>query len=304
MLVECTYFRPLEKARGKRFEATWERLCARLSEPKITSAKGDAPGISLATFRGDHRTLANVERVFAVGIDLDERVPPWDEVEYLFSGSAAFLHSTWSSAIGKLRARVFLRLSRPVTGDEYRRVYRAVVERSESLGLVVDRAASDPSRFWFLPSSPSSLEALNAELARKGLEPSVGLPTFRFAICTGRPVNVDWALHTVPPEPVPRAPAPRSTDAQDDVVERARRWLSVRDPAIEGSGGDRHTFETAVCIVRGFDLDRETAYALLADWNLRCKPPWSERDLRRKVREADERSKAERGFLRDARRGS
>lgn len=306
MLVECTYFRPLEKARGRRFEATWERLCARLSEPKITSAKGDAPGISLATFRGDHRTLANVERVYAVGLDLDERVPPWDEVEHLFSDSAAFVHSTWSSTTEGPRARVFLRLSRPVTGDEYRRVYRAVVERSENLGLVVDRAASDPSRFWFLPSSPSSLEALNAELVRKGLAPSAELPTFRSAICTGRPVNVDWALHTVPPEPVPCAPTPRSTGdrAQDDVVERARRWLSVRDPAIEGSGGDRHTFETAVCIVRGFDLDRETAYALLADWNRGCKPPWSDHALRRKVREADERSNAERGFLRDARRRS
>ena len=104
-----------------------------------------------------------------------------------------------------------------------------------------------------------------------------------------------------PPPPPPRVP---SGDRDANVIERARRWLAVRDPAIEGSGGDRHTFATTVAIVRGFDLDPNDAYALLAEWNLRCKPPWTERDLRRKVREADERSKAERGFLRDARRAS
>lgn len=307
MRVDCTYFPPFEKARGNRFSTTWERLCGRLASPKITSAKSAAPGISLATFRGNHRTLANVERVFAVGLDLDHDVPPWDDVVHLFSDSDAFVHSTWSSTTERERARVFLLLSRPVSGDEYRRVYRAVVDRAEGRDLIVDRAASDPSRFWFLPSCPTSLDALNQELARKELPATSEVPPFRSAVCTGRPVNVDWALHTVPEAaPPPAAAPPRSTvdHSRDDVVDRARRWLAVRDPAIEGSGGDRHTFETAVCIVRGFDLDRETAYALLAEWNRSCKPPWTERDLRRKVRDADERSTSQPGFLRDAPRAS
>lgn len=307
MRVECTYFPPFEKARGTRFATTWGRLVARLAEPKITSTKASAPGVSLATFRGDHRTLATVERVHAVGLDLDHDVPPWDDVVHLFSDSAAFVHSTWSSTWESPRARIFLHLSRPVSGEEYRRVYRAVVERVEGRGLVVDRAASDPSRFWFLPSAPASLDALNQELERKSLPPTSEVPTFRSAICEGRSVNVDWALHTVPEAPPPPAPpVPRRGEepARDDVVDRARRWLSHRDPAIEGSGGDKHTFETAVCVVRGFDLDRETSYALLAEWNRSCKPPWSERELRRKVREADERSSALRGFLRDASRRS
>lgn len=305
MHVECTYFPPGEKARGSRFGASWARLCARLADPKITPAKGAAPGISIATFRSNHRTLANVESVSAVGLDLDENVPAWDDVVHLFSDYAAFLHSTWSSTPAAPRARVFLLLSRRVSGDEYRRVYRAVVQRAEGRGLVVDRAASDPSRFWYLPSSPSSLDALNDELALKRAGPASALPPFAHAICAGRPIDVGWALATVPaeapPPPPPRVDAPRD---RDDVVERARRWLAVRDPAIEGSGGDRHTFETAVGVVRGFDLDRETAYALLADWNRTCKPPWTEPALRRKVREADERSTAQRGFLRDAPRRS
>ncbi len=300
MRVECTYFPPLEKARGTRFATTWKRLCERLAQPRSTGSKGAAPGISLGTFRGNHRKLENVEAVYAVGLDLDSDLPPWKEVVHLFSGHEAFVHTTWTSTPEILRARVFLRLSRPVSGDEYRRVYRAVVDRVSGFGLTVDRAASDPSRFWYLPSRPATLEALNAELERKKLDPVDALPEWQHAICTGRPVNVDWALTTVPPEPPP-APVPerpRSVD-HDKIVERARRWLAVRDPAIEGSGGDRHTWETTVCIVRGFDLDPETAYALLAEWNQRCVPPWTERDLRRKVREANERGQLPRGFLRD-----
>jgi len=305
MRVDCTYFPPFEKARGKRFSTTWQRLCARLIEPKITTTKGAAPGVSLATYRGNHRTLANVERVFAVGLDLDHDVPPWEDVVHLFANSTSLVHSTWSSTPENPRARVFLLLSRPVSAEEYRRVYSAVVGRAEGLGLVVDRAASDPSRFWFLPSIPDSLEALNDELERKNIPAAASLPKFVHALgLTGRPVNVDWALATVPEQAPPVAPPlPRSDDDHGDVVERARRWLSVRDPAIEGSGGDKHTFETAVCIVRGFDLDRETSFSLLAEWNRGCKPPWSERDLRRKI-ETAERSNAERGFLRDARRAS
>lgn len=308
MRIAGTYFRPGEKARGQRFATTWDRLCPRLAKPQRTSAKHAAGGLSLATYRGDHRTLADTELVYAIGLDLDHDVPPWDDIVHLFSGSAALVHSTWSATPDDLRCRVFLPLSRPVDADRCRRVYRAVVERCEGLGLVIDRAASDPSRFWFLPSCPNDVGALNDERARKKLPPVTELPPFRAHVCTGRPVNVDWALHTVPAEAPPPAPPPPAERPRvgdhDRIVERAARWLAHRDPAIEGSGGDKHTFETACSIVRGFDLDDASAYRLLADWNATCRPPWSEAGLRRKIREARERGRMPIGALRDARRAS
>jgi hypothetical protein len=39
-------------------------------------------------------------------------------------------------------------------------------------------------------------------------------------------------------------------------------------------------------VVRGFALDQQTAYSLLSEWNQRCLPPWSEKELHRKIREA------------------
>lgn len=95
------------------------------------------------------------------------------------------------------------------------------------------------------------------------------------------------ALATKVEEPPP-APRPIRTarEGEDDRIERARRWLAKRDPAISGQGGHAHTFLTASAIVRGFDVDEATATALLLLWNLTCEPPWSEKDIKRKIREA------------------
>jgi len=57
-------------------------------------------------------------------------------------------------------------------------------------------------------------------------------------------------------------------------------------PAIAGQHGDRHTFQVCCRMVRGFGLSDTDALALLVDWNARCEPPWSERELRDKLRRA------------------
>jgi hypothetical protein len=69
-------------------------------------------------------------------------------------------------------------------------------------------------------------------------------------------------------------------------TDRARRYLAALPPAIAGQRGDAHTFRVCCRLVRGFALEDEEALALLSDWNARCVPPWSERDLLAKVRRA------------------
>jgi hypothetical protein len=41
-------------------------------------------------------------------------------------------------------------------------------------------------------------------------------------------------------------------------------------------------------LVRGFQLDDEQALQLLEEWNARCLPPWSEKELRHKIAQARE----------------
>ncbi len=268
--ITATHFPSLTNAQGQRFTTTWSKLLERLSLPRISADKHAVPGLSLATFAGDRRALANVERVFAVGLDLDEAVDLSD-LRGRFNAHAAFVHTTWSSTLFAPRCRVFLLLSRPVTGDEYRRVYRHIAGIVEAGGLVVDRAASDPSRFWFLPCVREEGSA------------------FVYWTCTGGPVDVGAALAAEPP-PTPPPPMPSSKPSVGgwaSPVDRARKYLAKCPGAIQGSGGSNVTLMVAIRMVRGFDLSVDEAYALIAnDYNPRCVPPWGERELRRKVEEA------------------
>lgn len=294
-MIAFTYFSSLYEPKGRRYTTTWEKLLTRLSVPRVSPTK-EGPGLSLATYRGDYRELANVDRVFAVGIDLDKldalsvftkrppsgevrATPDWDELRRKFNAASAFVHTTWQSTLQLPRLRVFLRLSRPVTGEEYRRVYRAVAKTCEEGGLVVDRAASDPSRFWYLPSSRDAA-------------------SFVFWTCAGRPLDVEAALRSVPPPAPP--PPPRAGTIPSNAEERAAKYLDRCEPAVSGSGGHNTTFMVAQRLVRGFCLDEETAYRLMCGWNLRCSPPWSEHELRRKIREAVKRGTIAEGSLLDA----
>lgn len=68
-----------------------------------------------------------------------------------------------------------------------------------------------------------------------------------------------------------------------DRAQRARRYLAAVPPAIQGQHGDSHTFRMCCRLVRGFALTNTDAMRLLAEWNERCQPPWSEGELRDKL---------------------
>jgi hypothetical protein len=72
----------------------------------------------------------------------------------------------------------------------------------------------------------------------------------------------------------------------ESVIERARRYLAVIPPAVAGQNGDVSTFRVCCRLVRGFALTDDEALRVLADWNRRCEPPWSEREMGAKLRSA------------------
>ena len=69
-------------------------------------------------------------------------------------------------------------------------------------------------------------------------------------------------------------------------MERALRYLERVPPAITGQHGDAHTFRVCCRLVRGFALADDEALAVLERWNAHCQPPWSDADLRDKLRGA------------------
>ncbi len=124
--------------------------------------------------------------------------------------------------------------------------------------------------------------------------PSVHPEGGRYGWVPGARPVVDIPIPMMPPwlvelarvpdvEVLPSSPRGETGDA----VERAGSYLERMDPAVSGSGGHSATFRAAVALVRGFNLPDDVALGLLVDnFNPRCAPPWSMRELRHKVRSA------------------
>jgi hypothetical protein len=70
-------------------------------------------------------------------------------------------------------------------------------------------------------------------------------------------------------------------------IERARAYLAKMEPAIQGNNGSGACFRAACKLVGDFGLTAEAAMQLLVEeYNPRCQPLWSERELRHKVADA------------------
>jgi hypothetical protein len=81
--------------------------------------------------------------------------------------------------------------------------------------------------------------------------------------------------------PVDRGFFPAASPA---VLTAAREALEDHGPAIEGEGGDQHTFRAAALLTHDFALTDAEAWPLLQEWNETCEPPWKERELKSKLR--------------------
>ena len=68
--------------------------------------------------------------------------------------------------------------------------------------------------------------------------------------------------------------------------------------AIAGAGGHTATFNVCRILLHGYGLSIEAARPLLAEFNQRCEPPWSDSELEHKLRSVDGlQSKWPRGHL-------
>jgi RepB DNA-primase from phage plasmid len=85
-------------------------------------------------------------------------------------------------------------------------------------------------------------------------------------------------------------------------LERARRYIAALPPAIAGAHGDLHTFRVCCRLVRGFALDDGDALELLREWNSRCVPPWTDRELEQKIASARRYGRESIGGLLEAQR--
>jgi hypothetical protein len=271
-----------------RIDVAWKDLVAIVHRRR---GEKDGRGVTFATYRegctcrrefcpgaDGHRIDENVLEVTALGLDLDKRLLPDGQqadidaptaqaaIERLAAlGLQAWIYSTHSATLGRPSLRAIIALSRPVPRADWRRFWKAAIGY---LGIFVQSACQNEARFWYLPSAPEGAEVFNHALP-------------------GRPLDVDTILASAPPAE-PEAPAiERDAEWVTDpaTIERARASLAQHGPAIEGQGGDQHTFQAA-CKLRDWGLAEDEALALLEEWNATCQPPWANDELEVKLANA------------------
>jgi hypothetical protein len=79
------------------------------------------------------------------------------------------------------------------------------------------------------------------------------------------------------------------------LVERARLYVSKMPAAVSGQNGHGATFHVACVLVQGFGLSPSQAMPLLEEYNLRCEPTWSTRELTHKLEGAEKAFRADQG---------
>lgn len=74
---------------------------------------------------------------------------------------------------------------------------------------------------------------------------------------------------------------------ESPLIERAAKYIAKMPGAISGQSGSNAAFSVACVLVKGFGLSEEQAFSLfMAEYNNRCVPPWSEPEVKHKIRSA------------------
>jgi hypothetical protein len=86
---------------------------------------------------------------------------------------------------------------------------------------------------------------------------------------------------------------PKPLAMEDSDIKRASAYLAKCEPCVSGKGGHNQLWKVTCYLLHGFHLDKATALAMLqAEYNPRCEPPWSVKELEHKIEQAREKGSA------------
>ena len=263
--------------------------------PKLVNANQHGAGIFVTVNNvtaGKPRTKANIPEARAWWVDVD--VDKWSAEKRAAFNLDRFIEDLPLPPTMVVETKnglhAYWTANESVTPEACEQGNRAIVARVDGDPAAVDYArVLRPPGFFHLknPAAP-----------------------FLVKFCGGLPVTRTLAeMNAAFPAPAPaaaphaKAPTPAADffkgtaaaaapDELRQTKDRARAYLKKVPPAVSGEKGHTATLLACEHITRGFDLGLEDALEVMADWNRRCEPPWSEEELRRKVMEAREKGTA------------
>ena len=185
---------------------------------------------------------------------------------------------------------------------------------------ITGHAGRPGSHWWFRSQNATTTKhhdpatrAMLVEIRSTGAQTVVGPGTHpdggAYEVLTGQPAVVPFeelsaavarlvaailerrhgpkATTVAQPRPLSNALAIHDHDQARRDERRAIAYLDGIPGAVSGSGGHAQTYAAATALVHGFGLPMDTALdLLLARYNPRCDPPWTEKELRHKVEDA------------------
>ena len=226
--------------RGARVSLSWSELVRWPGSPAVGTTKDEHGGWSGATFANDARAKRNVERVFGLGLDIDDGTP-FGTIVAMLAHYTFFAHSTFSSTPATPKTRAFVLYCEPLSAEEHERVWSCVASHFAAQGVTVDPATRDASRLWFVPT------------IRVGAD-------YAFHTGEGAPLDGKAAARWEPPRP-----APKEVDAStisDAYLRGALR--RAHDAVASASNGARNAVlnREAYAILR-LPIDAATAREVL-----------------------------------------
>lgn len=276
--------------RGKRIAWEWPELVAFVRDVRLwTQPKASLPVWSPATFRGDHRKSENLEAVELLVFDLDAKDQPepltedrfHERIGGLFRGLAWLAHSSFSATAEAPSWRLILPLSVPLDGARYALAHKHLRKVLAKVGIVQDENAKDAARTFFVPVRPPSGWFVAS--------------VFEGQLIDGEKyATKEEAAEALERELAARAEAERRRALEATLrrrgrgnpLARARAYLAKVEPAISGQHGHTRTLEAALKVADVCGLGEADTLEALREYGARCVPPWSEKELAHKAREA------------------
>jgi len=270
----------LQDTEGTSVSTTWDELFSTWEDPPRFAGDTRHGGWSACICEPPHRAATNVCGLSALVLDYDNGTP-LDDACGTWREYMGALHTSRSHTAEKPRFRIVLPFSRIVTPDEYAILWRWAQKLSAAEGHRIDPACKDVARFWFRPARTAAYETRR--------------------LLGDRAIDADMiiAAHKYEEHERQRA-AQAQRQPSTDVEKRALRYLEKLPASISGSGGHGALWTAALALVRGFRITPARALQMLkTEFNPRCQPPWSERELRHKVEGAEQDATTEYGYLAD-----
>lgn len=268
----------LHDTEGTAISTSWEDVFASWSDPPRYRGDMKQPGWSAAVCDPPIRAASNVVAMSALVLDYDSGTPI-DAAADVWCEYFGAIHTTRKHKPDAHRFRVVIPLARNISPDEYPIVWRWAQRFASGAGQRIDPATKDPARFWYAPAKTENYE-LRRLAGSKLLDPDPLITAHKYE------------------ENERTRAASEHTAPRGDVEKRALKYVAKLPASISGSGGHAALWAAALSLVRGFSIPPARALQILrTEFNPRCQPPWSERELRHKVEDAEQDATTEFGYL-------